>query len=165
MSKNIKNRIGIRFGRLIVIEFAGQDWNGHCWFTLWKCKCDCGKEVVVQGNSLQSGATKSCGCLNREIASKTMSKRMGKNHPNYIKGKYCNQARKLKEEKRKQNNYTCQKCRTIQKENGRKLDVHHIDSDDANNNPKNMITLCHSCHIKLHKEENQNETLRAGICV
>lgn len=28
----------------------------------WKCKCDCGKEVIRTGNALRRGATKSCGC-------------------------------------------------------------------------------------------------------
>ena len=26
-------------------------------------KCDCGKEVIVNGSSLRSGNTKSCGCM------------------------------------------------------------------------------------------------------
>lgn len=28
----------------------------------WKCKCDCGKEVIRTARGLKSGATKSCGC-------------------------------------------------------------------------------------------------------
>lgn len=28
----------------------------------WKCMCECGKEVIREGNSLRRGATKSCGC-------------------------------------------------------------------------------------------------------
>lgn len=28
----------------------------------WLCRCDCGKETVVQGTSLKSGSIKSCGC-------------------------------------------------------------------------------------------------------
>jgi hypothetical protein len=30
----------------------------------WKCVCDCGAESIVVTNSLTSGNTKSCGCLN-----------------------------------------------------------------------------------------------------
>lgn len=30
--------------------------------TFWLCKCDCGSEVVVRGNSLRSGKVISCGC-------------------------------------------------------------------------------------------------------
>ena len=28
--------------------------------------CDCGEEVIIDHRSLQSGATKSCGCLRRD---------------------------------------------------------------------------------------------------
>ena len=30
----------------------------------WRCQCDCGNETVVSSNSLRTGNTKSCGCLN-----------------------------------------------------------------------------------------------------
>jgi len=30
------------------------------------------------------------------------------------------------------------------------LDVHHKDRDYKNNEPSNLETLCHSCHMKLH---------------
>ena len=33
----------------------------------WLCRCDCGKEKVIRGNSLTTGNTKSCGCLNSEV--------------------------------------------------------------------------------------------------
>ena len=49
---------GRRFGRLIALEYAGQQGRK----TLWRCRCDCGKEVIVQRASLISGNTKSCGC-------------------------------------------------------------------------------------------------------
>lgn len=60
----IKNLINQKFGRLTVIEFAGF---GSSHKTQWKCKCDCGKEVIVKSNSLITGHTKSCGCLETEV--------------------------------------------------------------------------------------------------
>lgn len=33
----------------------------------WLCKCDCGNEIVVNGNSLKKGYTKSCGCIVKEL--------------------------------------------------------------------------------------------------
>lgn len=33
---------------------------------LWHCKCDCGKDIFVAACHLQSGHTKSCGCLIKE---------------------------------------------------------------------------------------------------
>jgi hypothetical protein len=48
-------------------------------------------------------------------------------------------------------NYTCQKCKTKKG----KLHVHHIifRSNGGTNSPENLITLCESCHSKLHKGE------------
>jgi len=34
------------------------------------------------------------------------------------------------------------------------LDVHHKDRIKSNNELENLVTLCHSCHTKEHKEEN-----------
>lgn len=33
---------------------------------MWLCKCDCGSIVSVQYSNLKRGATRSCGCLNKE---------------------------------------------------------------------------------------------------
>lgn len=35
--------------------------------TYWKCECECGKIVSVDGNKLRNGHTKSCGCFKLEI--------------------------------------------------------------------------------------------------
>ena len=57
------NLQGKRFGRLLVTERKGSNSHG-C--TLWKCKCDCGKETLVKTSSLKNGKTRSCGCLQAE---------------------------------------------------------------------------------------------------
>ena len=36
----------------------------------WHCKCKCGNEIDVDTRNLNSGHTKSCGCLQKEQASK-----------------------------------------------------------------------------------------------
>ncbi len=33
--------------------------------TYWRCRCDCGNEIVVVRNNLTRGNTSSCGCLRR----------------------------------------------------------------------------------------------------
>ena len=53
------------FGKLTVIERAGVTKNGN---PTWVCKCECGNETVVSGDSLRSGHTKSCGCLSRSLS-------------------------------------------------------------------------------------------------
>jgi len=61
---NLIDLTGKRFGRLIVIERSGSDKRGN---SMWLCKCDCGTEKVIRGEKLNSGQTKSCGCLMREL--------------------------------------------------------------------------------------------------
>lgn len=54
--------IGKKAGRLTVIERAGS----HPKLSLakWKCRCDCGTELVVAGAAIRSGNSLSCGCTN-----------------------------------------------------------------------------------------------------
>ena len=54
---------GMRYGRLVVIRLQPYRLNDR---RVWLCKCDCGNEVDVRQNNLQSGNTKSCGCLSDE---------------------------------------------------------------------------------------------------
>ena len=53
------------FGRLVVVSRA----ENRGTTTMWNCKCKCGNNCVVSATSLRSGATKSCGCLHRELVS------------------------------------------------------------------------------------------------
>lgn len=58
--------VGKRFGRLIVIELCGERAkNGERKF---KCKCDCGAELIVNAGSLLDKKRKSCGCLHAETS-------------------------------------------------------------------------------------------------
>lgn len=68
-----KDLSGIKFGRLTCIEVAGRDDKSRC--VLWKCQCECGNQTLVRSNSLLMGNTKSCGCLQRSIASDESTKR------------------------------------------------------------------------------------------
>lgn len=65
-----KNILKKKFGRLIVIQFAFIKNES----AYWKCICKCGKNKIIKGYSLRSGATKSCGCLHNEIAKITQNK-------------------------------------------------------------------------------------------
>ena len=67
-----KSIIGNRYGRLVVLKYAGDEYIGSDNNSRWVCKCDCGNEVIVGGNKLKTGHSKSCGCLNREVARKRM---------------------------------------------------------------------------------------------
>ncbi len=55
----LKDYVGQRFGKLTVIGYSGKRAGMH----RWRCRCDCGRETVVGQTLLQSGKTKSCGCI------------------------------------------------------------------------------------------------------
>lgn len=40
----------------------------------WHCKCECGNEIDVITDSLKTGNTKSCGCLQKELAANRLRK-------------------------------------------------------------------------------------------
>jgi hypothetical protein len=52
---------GKQFGRLTVSHYVG---DGQ-----WECECECGNCVVVRTYNLNSGNTKSCGCLQKDRTS------------------------------------------------------------------------------------------------
>ena len=51
--------VGKRFGRLTVVSRIGMN-EKRC--VLWKCKCDCGKEIMLPTKHLRSQNVISCGC-------------------------------------------------------------------------------------------------------
>ena len=57
---------GQTFGELLVLSKAEKPKNSSSTSAFWLCKCSCGNEKVVSGNSLKQGKTKSCGCLNTQ---------------------------------------------------------------------------------------------------
>lgn len=70
------DEVGNRHNRLVVLEEAGRDNWGSI---IWKCRCDCGNELLVTGVSLRRNNTKSCGCLRKEISAKH-AKEMAENN-------------------------------------------------------------------------------------
>lgn len=55
---------GKQFGRLTVLHYVG---DGQ-----WECECECGNRVVVRTYNLNSGNTKSCGCLQKDKTSEAL---------------------------------------------------------------------------------------------
>lgn len=66
---NFKDLTGHQFTRLTVLSRAKNIGQYVC----WNCLCVCGVEVIVRGDSLKAGDTKSCGCFRKEflVATKT----------------------------------------------------------------------------------------------
>lgn len=65
-SDNLSEKwLGQRFGKLTVIGYGHDDRHNQY---LWKCRCDCGKELYVHPANAKMGRVHSCGCLQREKA-------------------------------------------------------------------------------------------------
>lgn len=56
----VVDRVGKRYGRLVVVARAPERKKK---LPEWVCRCDCGGTAVVSGANLESGGSKSCGCL------------------------------------------------------------------------------------------------------
>lgn len=51
---------GVPDSKLIVVCRERNDKRGH---TMWKCRCECGGEIVGLGYRIKSGRIKSCSCM------------------------------------------------------------------------------------------------------
>jgi hypothetical protein len=71
-SPRFKDLTGQRFGRLVVLHYAGREMDHG---VLWTCHCDCGNDKNVRGGNLRHGRTLSCGCLQRERAAQNAGQR------------------------------------------------------------------------------------------
>lgn len=74
--KRLKDETGNRYGKLVVLEYAGTRSCGGGG-AMWKCKCDCGNETTVLGGALRRNVTRSCGCFSREESIKRQSTKNG----------------------------------------------------------------------------------------
>ena len=69
MGAHANDLVGRQYGRLMVIKRV-KNIKGRVAF---ECKCSCGNLVPVLAGSLQSGLTRSCGCLQKEMVSKDLT--------------------------------------------------------------------------------------------
>jgi hypothetical protein len=57
---------GQRFGRLVAVKAVWVRGKKR-----WECRCDCGATSVTRTNCLTTGRTQSCGCLWKEVFTRT----------------------------------------------------------------------------------------------
>lgn len=55
-----KDLTGKRFGKLTVIENTGMTEQKY---RIWRCRCDCGGEIMASTKQLKSGVIRDCGCV------------------------------------------------------------------------------------------------------
>ena len=147
---------GKEFGRLVAIKRLDKQEGS---VVKYLCKCACGNFKEIAAKSLVGGCTKSCGCLQKEAASKTCKARIGELHPNWNQNRTDEErsvARMYPEyyEWRtsvfERDNYTCQKCG----KKGEELRAHHIygyaNNEEMRLDLSNGVTLCKKHHDELH---------------
>jgi hypothetical protein len=66
MPKLARDLTGERFGRLTVMSRYGKT----VYPRKWRCRCECGNEIIAAGPDLRCGDTASCGCLRRDTTAK-----------------------------------------------------------------------------------------------
>ena len=66
-----KDLTGMQFNRWHVVSLAGRTKHGAL---TWNCVCDCGNKVIVSGNTLRMGTSKSCGCIKVEFVKSRFTK-------------------------------------------------------------------------------------------
>lgn len=57
--------LGERFGYLVVI--GRSDHKGKNGRAFWRCRCDCGKEIIASGSVLRKGLKTNCGCKDNKV--------------------------------------------------------------------------------------------------
>lgn len=60
-----QNLVGERFGKLTVLEKLPEKEDRYA---TWRCKCDCGGEIVVNTKRLLRGTITNCGCIPKKNA-------------------------------------------------------------------------------------------------
>jgi len=147
---NYRRLHGHRNGRLVAVSPVGIHTGGH---VLWRCKCDCGGETIVQSNNLtREAGTKSCGCLRREAAAKRILRdgawNDGKSYA-IQGGERCYRTRHswAKAAIRHYGN-KCERCGWAEA----RCDVHHRHEKAKGglHTLENAIVLCPNCHRIEH---------------
>lgn len=163
---------GDKYGRLTVIGPGSRPG-----YSL--CRCRCGNEKEIVNWSLKRGVSKSCGCLQKELAAekfrKLAERNRGENNHNW-KGGITDEKHKLSSSseflKIKSYNRTLFRC--IHCDSAEKIVVHHIIaySKDPSKflDPNNIVPMCEKCHREYHHlygfkggEKEFNEYLQRPI--
>lgn len=79
--KDLTNKV---YGRLTVIGFSHREEPQKGKYRYyWKCRCECGNEVVRRSDGLKDRGVKSCGCYRQEVSKLNFKT----NNPNKTHGK------------------------------------------------------------------------------
>jgi hypothetical protein len=141
-----------RFGMLLIVEEVPTDKKG----IYYKCKCDCGKEIIRNSRSFKRYNIQSCGCVRKNGGDKIRGENNPNWNPNLTEEDRLNRARPPEETSRwtraviKRDGFKCKIC------NGKKRIVaHHLDGwnwcEERRFDIDNGVTLCDFHHKEFHK--------------
>lgn len=113
----------------------------------------CGKSVVLPASLKGARRFRFCSddCANEWHTGENHTHWRGGNYKEYYGSNWTRQRRFA----RARDNHTCQNCGKTEAELGKQLDVHHVvrfaNFDDYRqaNKLSNLVSLCHSCHLKI----------------
>lgn len=148
---------GEKFGRLTAL-YRDNDLGK------WVCSCECGGTRTSKLASLRNGDSKSCGCLQKEKASASITNQhkekrraRGLSEDIPMSTQYSLERQEFKYlslEIMKRDSFTCAWC----SHKGGRLNVHHLDSwieyPELRFTKTNLVTLCVGCHKSVHKNGN-----------
>jgi hypothetical protein len=107
--------------------------------------------------------------LGYKHSEETCKYKIGANNPNWNGGSsyspYCPKFNEqLKEEIRSGFNRKCFLCEKTEKDNGKRLDVHHCDYNKGQGCGLkwNLVPLCHTCHLKTNTNRHYYFNLLAN---
>lgn len=150
----VKNEIGHRYGRLVVVERVDTPTKKRAY---WKCLCDCGNSIIAEGHNLRLNNTKSCGCLQKDIAS-SLTKEL---HPNWKGGRLIRQGYVLilmpEHPRADKKGYVKEHILVMENMLGGPLpegaEVHHNNLVRSNNWPYNLrLFKSKNKHIAFHRK-------------
>ncbi len=70
-----KDITNMRSGRVTALEPTRMRASGA---VLWRCRCDCGRELFAEAYKITGGTLKSCGCSRRRIPPDLTGQRFGR---------------------------------------------------------------------------------------
>lgn len=73
--RKVIDMAGERYGRLVVLDRLRSIKKPNGSIVPWRCRCDCGGELLLESSKLRSGARSDCGCVHRENLAKAQAER------------------------------------------------------------------------------------------
>lgn len=113
---------------------------------------ECGQQFLVPPNKRASARYCSRACLSRASAKHNAANFKGERNPRWRGGRALSYGPNWKKIKAlvRERDEVCRQCGKTPAENGRALDVHHLNPFrfSGDNSLENLIALCRSCHMR-----------------